>query len=223
MMGLSLTLLGCMAVGFLAINFRRRKLLRRFSFWKEFFTRFKTYVESQDEQKVHEAYAWLIEHSAQMQREMGPLGVVDYSPPGRFDFIRGYQAVINQLLEMENYRGDFGFDREIFQLLVRSYWELLLLYKGELETKIAQLNQEIKNPLIWLREGVRVVLALPIYALNYLGLLSQQRAESVVQSGLFTILSGVGAGLEIVAATVTILAGWEQIVDLVEKMAKFLK
>jgi hypothetical protein len=93
--------------------------------------------------------------------------------------------------------------------------ETLGRYFGLSADLIRERQRELRNPLVWFREGVRALLLWPVQLLESLGLGSGSRTASLARSSAFQTISGAVAVISFVASVIEILLGWEQTVDAV--------
>jgi hypothetical protein len=52
--------------------------------------------------------------------------------------------------------------------------DVLVRYSGTLDEWDQDSRKDLKNPIVWFREGVRTVIAIPFRFLKFLGILSRR-------------------------------------------------
>ena len=78
-------------------------------------------------------------------------------------------------------------------------------YVGNIENYIESYEKKIKNPLIWLIEGIHETMAIPFYLLNWLNLISISFVKKIISNLVFKIV----ALISFISAIVTIITGGE--------------
>jgi hypothetical protein len=203
--------------GLLKLIIELRKYGIRNEFGVEFLENLKKYWESNGADL--EAYGWLIHRSNKMQGEMGGLGVVhNYKPPYQNYMITNYSIILNMIPELRKCLEDDLLSRNLAHQYMSALQESLVRYLGSIEDKQEVITKEIKNPIKWFRDGVRDILALPAYLLGWLGVISETAAKRLVSSLLFSAISGIVALVGFVSAIVTIVIGWDQFLDVVNRI-----
>lgn len=213
-----ITIVAVLAVGLTSLVRRRRALSEQMAFAVEFTNRLGEFASAQafDGQQ----YTWLTQHAVQMQEDLGPLGIVDYKPPGNLGFIPRYQVILNLLPELRRLRmGEyhFGVD-DIFREQANLCLDTLVRYSGVLERRLAQSLSQLRNPLAWLREGVQTTLLIPVSLLVALGILGASTQARFRGSLLFRVLAGIVALIGLLSAIMTIALGWQQFTALVNRL-----
>jgi hypothetical protein len=93
--------------------------------------------------------------------------------------------------------------------------ETLVRHLGTLSDRRELLARSIKNPIIWLREGVRALIALPLSILGWLGVLSERAVGRITGSKIFGGLSGLAGAVGFVSAVMGVVLGWDKFAQLV--------
>lgn len=92
----------------------------------------------------------------------------------------------------------------------RTLQDTLVRYIGTLDDVREGIVSALKNPLVWLGEGVRVVIALPFSVLAWLGMMSQRRADLITAGGIFKLASGLVGTIGFLSGVMGIVLGWDQ-------------
>lgn len=211
--------IGCTALlGLLLLLRRLNHVSEKRDFAISFLKKLQEYVESMG--RNMEIYAWLISHSNKMQNQMGHQGIYGhYRPPFQSYLVTNYPIIINMIPEL---RGAFE-DNFLSDRLANQYFNALqdsiIRHIGSAEEIIKELKIESKNPFIWLREGVRIIIAIPITLLAWFGVITDSVADRIKTSILFKIFAGSIATIGFISAIVTIALGWN---DFLEKIKSIL-
>jgi len=195
--------------GFVRLWRQRARLEGRSEFALEYLTRLQAYIGSGGEDS--DAYTWLTHRANKMQGDMGTAGILEgYRPPFAQYMLRNYPIVLNMLPELRNASPGGGRDLSgLFDQYAAALQEALIRHQGLLADHIDRASEQLANPIIWLREGVQLLLLLPLAVLTSLGVGSASVATRVAASLIFRILSAIVAIVTFLASVVTILAGAE--------------
>mgnify|MGYP001187415582 CR=1 FL=1 len=214
-------LLAMLALGAFRAFRTHKALLANFRFANEFRDRFIGYCNSKGQD--HDAFDWLIRRSHRMQGDMGELGIYGaYTPPfGRYR-ITNYPIILNMLPELRTYiERDFrnSFHDQTIDSFMRAIDEALLRYLGALEGQLPRSRRRLFNPIIWFRDGVGQVLALPLLLLSWFGLLGAATVNRIEATSLFKMLAAFGGIIGVSGSAMTIFLGWS---DTVKKLSGLL-
>jgi hypothetical protein len=147
-------------------------------------------------------YVWLTMNVNKIQEDMGYFGVVDYIAPFRTHKVSNYRVLLNTL---PKYR-----DGEVRDQDVNLVDDCLLRYIGFAKEKETMASKNLKNPLVWFREGIKYLLSIPIFILNMFGIFSARTVERITDNVLFKIISGIIALVTLASGLVTIIIGYDQ-------------
>ncbi|MGO9613602.1 MAG: hypothetical protein ACLPX5_11270 [Dissulfurispiraceae bacterium] len=147
---------------------------------------------------------------------MGPHGIVaNYRPPFQNYMIKNYPLVLNVLPELRKALEDALLPDRLAGEYANLLQEALIRYVGTLEDISEKQHREMKNPVIWLREGIRSIISFPILLLSWLGVISETKALTISSSFFLRLLSGFFALIGFVSAIVTIALGWRQFREMI--------
>jgi hypothetical protein len=153
-----------------------------------------------------------------MQREIGPSGVMAmYRPPHMNYAFSDYQVIVNMLPDYRQAARDWAL-QGLAPQYAATLRDCLVRYSGNLKEVENDARKELNNPLIWLREGVRSVLASPINLLTSLGILPRSLGAGIVGSGLLRVLAGIVALITLAAALVQIITGWDATMTFLQRL-----
>ena len=196
-------------IGLVRLIRLRQTISERRRFADEFLDRLGRYVQSEGQDG--EAYVWMTERSNKMQVDLGRGGVLAaYSPPFSNVQYTHYPVVLNMLPDL---RYAFDNQRLSSNRMVRQYSmilsETLWRHLGTLDEATADAVREIRNPVVWFREGVRMILTIPIELLGWLGAVSQGTVVRLARSRPVTFLTTVVGIVSFSSAIMGIVVGWD--------------
>ena len=209
-------LLAPLALGLVVTIRRLSRVHERQDFLKDFADRFTRYASGGGKDEA--LYAELTQRVNRMQRDLGSHGTMAmYRPPFATYAFRDYQVLVNMLPEYRQAANDFILQRNQAPQYADAIRDVLLRYSGGLQQLENDKRRDLRNPLVWFREGVRTLVSFPFVALRELGVLSPSFSASILGSGLLKVASGVVAVVTLIAGLVQILTGWDTIVGLIDK------
>lgn len=163
-----------------------------------------------------ESYSWLINRSSKMQNQLGSQGIMGFKPPFQNYIIPNYPVILNAVPEMRKAFED-GLTHRLAGQYAGLLQETLVRHIGTVEDMSEEQQRWMKNPVIWLREGIRGIISFPILLLSWLGLISERTVSNIASSNLFKILSGFVTVVGFISAIITITLGWKQFRELIVK------
>jgi hypothetical protein len=209
-------LIGLVLLGLVLIRRRLGRVLERQEFLHEFAERFGRYVAGGGQDEA--VYIELTERVGRMQRELGPHGVMAmYRPPFAQFAFRDYQIVVNMLPDYRQAANDWVLQRSQAPQYAAAIRDVLVRYSGALKELEADVRTDLRNPLIWFREGVRAVLTSPVRLMTSLGILTPSLGATVIGSGLLRVGAGIIALITLLAALVQIMTGWDATVAMLDR------
>jgi hypothetical protein len=158
----------------------------------------------------NQAYNWLIINSVKAQEILKGWGYIDYKPAFKNYYVKDYPLILNTL---PKFRSN---DLEMFD--INSVEDSMLRYLGELDNKFKNINENLFNPIVLFKEGVKEVVGWPMLILFWFGLLNKMSLYSIRQSGVFNFLTGIISFVAFISGLVTILVGAEESIEIIKKM-----
>lgn len=152
-----------------------------------------------------ELYMWLTKNVNRMQGDLGNMGTMHFVAPYRTYSVRHYQIIINTI---PKYRMGNVEDFE-----VNSVDDCLLRYLGVMEKAVEATDKRRRNPAIWFKEGIQGILSLPIYILNWFGIIGDNLVSKIISNLLFRIITGIGALAAFISSIVTVIQGKDQTIS----------
>lgn len=218
----TLIILGILTVfiiGFVQVYNRHSRVVKKIDFAGEYRTKFidfsNKYFETYDRWSRAgdfdgQLYVWLTMNVSKIQGNLGTFGIMDYIAPFQTYRVSNYQIVINTI---PKFRDGTAKDFD-----VNSVDDCLLRYIGYLEEYSQDTQKNLKNPIVWFREGFREVLSIPIFILNWFGIISNRTVNSIKDSFIYKVLSGLIALVTLVSGLVTIVVGYDQTLEFVNRL-----
>jgi hypothetical protein len=165
------------------------------------------------------AYTRLTEKSARMQRELGAFGRGTYRPAYANYLMHDYEIVLNMLPDLHANLSNEVLARSVgTQGQINTLQEVMIRHRGVLLELRDALTRDLKNPVVWLREGVRFILELPARILRDLGLLSDTRLSAITESRTLKVLAAIGAIAAFVASLATIVGEWDALIGVFNRI-----
>ncbi|HZK61853.1 MAG TPA: hypothetical protein VFC41_07225 [Anaerovoracaceae bacterium] len=203
-----LILIGLFAVGIIKTIIKIIKLADRKDFTAEYLNKFRQFLSSNNFDG--EIFGWLTLNAGKIQLELGSDGVMYSYKPAFANYIYNeYLLIINTLPGIRNGNAD---NHDVF-----ACEEALIRHIGNIQMNIQEYRKYLYNPLIWLREGIRFCVALPLYFTHWMGLFQYNRIARIENSWLFNFFTSIITILGLFSSIVTIALGWNGFIDLINK------
>jgi hypothetical protein len=208
-----------LSIGFFRISSRIRALQGESDEVDDFHQGFSRYLESEGQDM--DAYVHVTERAFRIQALLGPVGVMGLfrAPFGAYQ-ARNWQIIVNALpalrREYEDGRGLFQRSRGLdgYAALLQ---ETLFRYRGWIDGRIAERRADLRNPIVWLREGVTAVLLVPIALLHSLGM-SGAATASFSESPALRVLAGLVTLIGLVGSVIGIVLDWSDFTALLGRL-----
>lgn len=181
-------ILAIFIIGFIQVYYRQNRVVKKIEFADEYRYKFvefsNKYFESYDRSSRSgnfdgEKYVWLTMNVSRIQNNLGTFGIMDYIAPFQTYKVSNYQIVINTIPKFR--------DGSIQDFDVNSVDDSLLRYIGYLNEYQKDTLRNLKNPLIWFREGFREILSIPIFILSWFGIISNRTLNSIKNSLIYKV------------------------------------
>jgi len=141
---------------------------------------------------------------------IGTFGVMSYKPTFQNYMIHNYNIIINTIPKFR--------EGPIESFDVNSVDDCLLRYLGHLEELSIDTQRNLRNPIIWFREGFKEIISIPIFLLNWFGIISNKRLSSIKASVFYKIITGLIAFVTLVSGIVTIVVGYDQTIEFIKRI-----
>jgi hypothetical protein len=208
-----------MLFGFIQVVRRNSRLLSKIKFTNDYRNKFiqfsNQYFETYDRfnrtGNVHgDQYIWLTMNVNKIQNMVGTFGVMTYKPAFQDYMINNYYVIINTIPKFR--------EGPIESFDVNSVDDCLLRYLGHLEDLSKDTQKNLRNPIIWFREGFKEIISTPIFLLNWFGIISNKRLSSIKASVFYKIITGLIALVTLVSGIVTIVVGYDQTMTFIKNL-----
>jgi hypothetical protein len=199
-----------LSLGFARIIREKSRVSGKISFSEDFIDKLKVNFESNG--RDNESYVWLTHRSSKMQNQMGAYGIyASYKPPYANFQYQNYPIILNMLPDLRKALQDRVLSRgDLAQQYAVSLQEAIIRHVGVMEDRENEYFKSIRNPVIWFREGIRIIVALPLSILEWLGVLSEKSVSSLISSRAFRLCTAFVGIVCFVSAVMGIALGLEQ-------------
>lgn len=206
-------------IGFVQVYNRHSRVVKKIDFAVEYRNKFiefsNKYFETYDRWSKAgdfdgQLYVWLTMNVSKIQGNLGTFGIMDFIAPFQTYRVSNYQIVINTIPKFR--------DGTVKDFDVNSVDDCLLRYIGYLEEYSQDTQKNLRNPIVWFREGFREVLSIPIFILSWFGIISNRTVNAIKDSLIYKVISGLIALVTLVSGLVTIVVGYDQTLDFVKRL-----
>lgn len=209
---LILFLILILVIGALSIYVKIYALAKYYNFSNEFLNKLQIYIKSNGRDNI--SYTWVVSKSSKMQNYIGPLGIVQYRPAYQNYIINDYELIINGLSELRKYY-ESPYLMELAGEMAQILQEALIRYIGTLDDLKEIYFTQFKNPIVWFREGIQIMIGLPFQVLVWFGIVSSGLVNKFTANIIFKFLSGIIALLTFLGTVITIVLGWENFKNII--------
>lgn len=218
----ALIILGILTVfiiGFVQVYNRHSRVIKKIEFSGEYRNKFiefsNKYFQTYDRYSRSgdfdgELYVWLTMNVSKIQNYVGSFGVMSYKPAFQNYMINNYQIIINTIPKFR--------EGQVENFDVGGVDDCLLRYIGYLEEYSKDTLKNLRNPIVWFREGFREILSIPIFILSWFGIISNRTVNSIKDSLIYKVISGLIALVTLVSGVVTIVVGYDQTLEFVNRL-----
>lgn len=124
-----------------------------------------------------------------------------------------YQIIINGVDEItRNLKSSFGINLDEIPMMMHN---CLGKYIGYGERNIKELISYLKNPLVWIREGTRIIVGFPIYFLYWTGLIKYSSYSRIKSNILVKFLGFIIGTVGFVSAIMSIVTGYQPFMNII--------
>jgi len=201
-------------IGLFQVYKRHSTVVKKIDFASEYRNKFIEFTkihrsENFEDDKYGELYIWLTMNVNKIQNMVGTFGKMAYHPSFQNYIIQDYQIIINTIPKFRQ--------RQIEEFDVLSVDDCLLRYIGYLQDYTKETQKNLKNPFIWFREGFREILSIPIFILNWFGIISNQAVNSIKDSLIYKIISGLIALVTLLSGIATLILGFDELKEFINR------
>ncbi|MEJ2695602.1 MAG: hypothetical protein P8013_03045 [Candidatus Sulfobium sp.] len=189
----------------------------------EYFDRLDEYIDKRGDDA--ETYAWLIKRSNRMQKQIisepffaarGSSGESSHyeSPPVIINMLPELRSALHEgILARGSVAVQYG------STLLRE----LLRHIGIVEDVRKEQAARLRNPFVWLREGVRFFIELPAHLLSWLGVMSEKTVRKVVRGVVVRAFAVFVTAVVLIGAAIVVSLGWPYLKGLVVELIKWAR
>ena len=218
----TLIILGILTVfiiGFVQVYNRNSRVVKKIDFAGEYRNKFiefsNKYFETYDRWSRAgdfdgQLYVWLTTNVSKIQGNLGSFGIMDYIAPFQTYRVSNYQIIINTLPKFR--------DETVIDFDVNSVDDCLLRYIGYLEEYCQDTQNNLRNPIVWFREGFKEIISIPLFILSSFGIFSRRTVDNIMDSVIFKIFAGLIALVTLVSGLVTIVVSYDQTLEFVNRL-----
>jgi hypothetical protein len=129
-----------------------------------------------------------------MQSEMGDHGMIHaFRPTYEQVVYRNWPIILNAIPTIRaraGYHDSHAWNRSLddYAHMVN---DALMRYLGSLDEAARDCRAEMHNPFIWLREGTRILIAIPFNLLSWFGILGSATVSGITASHAFKAIAGI--------------------------------
>lgn len=191
----------------------------------EYLNKFREYGNSLiKENEDYKAYEWLTMKGPKMQAKVGELGIAKgFIPPFSNIQYNTYQIIINTLPILRDEARDpmrsyNSLQNKIFHNYLSMIDDVLLRYIGSLENRLEDVRTQLKNPFIWLREGVQFFVQIPILLLYWSGLIQYTTYYRFSNNFIIKFINFLIILVGLVSSIITIVTGYNPFIEIFNNM-----
>ncbi len=195
---------------------------KKHDFAVEYFDKLDDYIDKRGDDP--ETYAWLIKRSNSIQKQISsePL-LPSHGRAGANPQYKDTPVIINMLPELRSALHDGLLSRgSVAVSYGSSLLQELLRHIGIIEDARREQAAWLRNPFVWLREGVRFIVELPVHILSWLGIMSEQTVRSVVRGAVVRAFEVFVTAVGLIGAVIVVSVGWPYFKGLVDALIKWL-
>lgn len=209
---IAVVFLAVFVVGFIHLFRSKTVISEELKLAQDFLEKLRGYIDSRGEDA--EAYIWMVHRSDKMQTQLGSGGIfAAYRPPFANYQYKHYPVVLNMLPDLRNALAErFGGGSDLANQYGATLGDTLVRHVGVLDDRGADMAKLLRNPIIWFREGVRILIGLPVSLLGWLGILSVWSVSRIIGGQVFGLLSGLVGLIGFISAIMGIILGWNEFV-----------
>ncbi|WP_156289887.1 hypothetical protein [Oceanobacillus salinisoli] len=225
MINYALVLLALLIIGVSLIIRTGRNESKKLDEAYEYLNKFREYGNSLIKgNENYEAYEWLTMRGPKMQAKVGELGIArGFIPPYSNIQYNTYQIIVNALPTLRDEARDpmRGFN-SLQNPVIHNYYsmidDVLLRYIGRLDNRLEDAKAQIKNPFIWLREGVQFFVQLPILLLYWSGLIKYTTYYRFSNNFIIKLINFLIILIGLVSSVITIVTGYNPFMEIFNNM-----
>ncbi|MFC5735892.1 hypothetical protein [Cytobacillus gottheilii] len=191
----------------------------------EYLNKFREYGNSLiKDNEDYQVYEWLTMRGPKMQAKVGELGIAKgFIPPFSNIQYNTYQIIVNALPTLrDEARDPMRSYNSLQNKIVHNYLtmidDVLLRYIGRLENRLEDVRTQLKNPFIWLREGVQFFVQIPILLLYWSGLIKYTTYYRFSNNFIIKFINFLIILIGLGSSIITIVTGYNPFMEIFNNM-----
>lgn len=203
---------GIFIIGLVRLIVDKEYIVNRANFCHEYGTKFIDFCSKlQSNHFDSDGYIWLTSNVNKIQRELGVNGIMyNYHPPFANYIYPQYALLINTLPQLRTHEAD---TKEIF-----ACQDVLIRHLGDLNETIDHYIKRLRNPLIWLREGITFLITFPFRLASWFGLLQYTSLITMSDSLLVKLISFIVSIIGLISSVMTVLLGQDEFLKILKSL-----
>lgn len=204
-------LLGTIIIGFISKVLELSAVVKRIEFTDNYRKMFVDYINeiisknSFNQKLYHE----LTSNVKEIQRELGEDGIFAYMTNNlKGVAVRDYQLLINFLPETRNMINNNSILHIRYNQSIHDCDDMFIRHLGTLECQHNKIRKGLFNPFSSFAEGVKAIILLPLFTLNWFGFVSAEKAYKARDNLFVKVLNFFVAILGFIGTIITIVVGW---------------
>jgi hypothetical protein len=162
-------------------------------------------------------YFQLMKNAAIIQNYLGAEGYARVQMPFEHNMpIEHYSIIRNGIPQLNVYfmNGLTSQANQIANFIAGTLYNIIGSYENELSTY----KNSMKNPIKLFLTGIQQTILIPIYILSWIDLFSNKTISKINRLFIFKLLSGMLALIEIISSIMTIILGWDDFSQYIDKL-----
>lgn len=195
----------------------KKDINNRMKFIEDYHSKFVEYVKKifSSDSIDAELYAYLTKNVNKVQNELGHDGVFDYVKDNLNNTEHlNYQMIINILPETRSSQMSFPIFRERVLESCKYCEDALIRHKGTIDTEFEKINKSLSNPLVLFKDGISLILYVPVYVLNLNDVISNEKKKRIINNPLMKVISMLVSFIVFLSAIVSLVAGWDYFINI---------
>lgn len=164
-------------------------------------------------------FDYLNTNSYEIQSILGEFGILDsLIDPIRGVQYRNYELIINGVNDLLMYSnsGIYSSVKESGLMMDSSIGK----YIGYSNLQYEKLVKSLKNPFVWIREGIRLIIEFPIFFLYWTGLIKYSRYSKIKENIIVRLIKSFIGTLGFIGTVMTIVTGYESFINIIKQFIK---
>lgn len=213
-----LVIVGVIIIGFVNQIFKIKQLSEKMEYLDEYSSKFNEFIKEAFEGKRFndKEYAWLVSKTDKMQIMLGTIGIVDYQYLGVY--YKNIAILLNLIGSLPEMKNSIFVDMQLLVFEAQGCQNAFIRLASLFDETFDIERKKLFNPFYCLTNGMKLIISLPIYLLNNIGLISNDNARKIESSFFIKLTGGLLSLITILSGIVTIVVGWETFIEIIKKL-----